>query len=113
MNIQDLITLHNSGYTKEDIFKILGMEQPAPADPPEQQPADPAPEEKQEQPKPEAAPADGDKIKQLETKLDYVINRFNYLAVQQSNQPDNGKTESVDDILSSVVRGFQKTDYKK
>ena len=112
MNIQDLITLHNAGYTKEDIFKILGTEQPAPADPPEQQPADPAPEEKQDQPKPEAASAENDKIKQLETKLDYVINRFNYLAVQQSSQPA-GKEESLDDILSSVVRGFQKTDDNK
>lgn len=108
MKLDDLITLHNAGYTKEDIFKILGTEQPAPADPPEQQPAEPAPEEKQEQPKPDAAPADDDKIKQLETKLDYVINRFNYMAVQQSSQPNNGKTESVDDILASVVRGTQK-----
>ena len=111
MKLDDLITLHNAGYTKEDIFKILGTEQTSPADPPEQQPADPAPEEKQEQPKQEAAPADDDKIKQLETKLDYVINRFNYMAVQQSSQPA-GKEESLDDILSSVVRGFQKTDDK-
>lgn len=110
MKLDDLITLHNAGYTKEDIFKILGTEQPAPADPPEQQPADPAPEEKQEQPKPEAAPAD-DRINQLETKLDYAINRLNYMAVQGSQQPA-GKEESLDDILSSVVRGFQKEDNK-
>ena len=111
MKLDDLITLHNAGYTKEDIFKILGTDQPAPADPPEQQPADPAPDAKQqEQPKPEAAPAD-DKIKQLETKLDYAINRLNYMAVQGSQQPA-GKEESLDDILSSVVRGFEKTDKK-
>lgn len=110
MKLDDLITLHNAGYTKEDIFKILGTEQPAPADPPEQKPADPSPEEKQEQPKPEAALAD-DKIKQLETKLDYAINRLNYMAVQGSQQPA-GKEESLDDILSSVVRGFQKEDNK-
>lgn len=107
MKLDDLITLHNAGYTKEDIFKILGTEQPAPADPPEQQPADPAPAEKQEQPKPEAAPADDDRIKQLETKLDYAINRLNYMAVQGSQQPA-GKEETIDDILASVVRGFEK-----
>ena len=107
MKLDDLITLHNAGYTKEDIFKILGTEQPAPADPPEQQPADPAPEEKQEQPKPEAAPADDDRIKQLETKLDYAINRLNYMAVQGSQQPA-GMEETIDDILASVVRGFEK-----
>ena len=109
MKLDDLITLHNAGYTKEDIFKILGTEQPAPADPPEQQPADPASEEKQEKPKPEAAPADEDKIKQLETKLDYVINRFNYMSVQQSRQPETGG-ETVEDILASVIRGNKKTD---
>ena len=107
MKLDDLITLHNAGYTKEDIFKILGTEQPAPADPPEQQPDDPAPAEKQEQTKPEAAPSDDDRIKQLETKLDYAINRLNYMAVQGSQQPA-GKEESLDDILSSVVRGFEK-----
>ena len=94
MNIQDLITLHNAGYTKEDIFKILGTEQ------------------KPEQPEQPEQPVSDDRIKQLETKLDYVINRFNYLAVQQSRQPA-GKEESLDDILSSVVRGFQKTDDNK
>ena len=107
MKIDDLITLHNAGYTKEDIFKILGTEQPAQADPPEQQPAEPAPKE-QEKPAPEAtAPADDDKIKQLETKLDYAINRLNYMAVQGSQQPA-GKEETIDDILASVVRGFEK-----
>ena len=111
MKLDDLITLHNAGYTKEDIFKILGTDQPAPADTPEQQPADPAPAETQEKPKPEAAPADDDRIKQLETKLDYAINRLNYMAVQGSQQPA-GKEESLDDILSSVVRGFEKTDKK-
>ena len=111
MKLDDLIILHNAGYTKEDIFKILGTDQPAPADTPEQQPADPAPAETQEKPKPEAAPADDDRIKQLETKLDYAINRLNYMAVQGSQQPA-GKEESLDDILSSVVRGFEKTDKK-
>jgi hypothetical protein len=33
------------------------------------------------------------------------------MAVQGSQQPA-GKEESLDDILSSVVRGFEKTDKK-
>lgn len=110
MKIDDLLTLHNAGYTKEDIFRILGSTEQAPAEQPAQQPADPAPEEKQEQQQaPAPAPAEDDRIGKLETKLDYVINRFNYLAVQQSAQPQQ-KEESIDDILSSVVRGFQKPD---
>ena len=36
-----------------------------------------------------------------------MINRFNLLAVKGSQQPD-GKEETIDDILASVVRGFEK-----
>ena len=50
-------------------------------------------------------------MEQLETKLDYVINRFNLLAVQQSHQPDEQK-ESLDDILASVVRGVNNPEKK-
>lgn len=109
MKLDDLITLHNAGYTKEDIFKILNSaSDPAPASP-----AEPEPESAPEAPAPaEPAPADDDRIKQLETKLDYVINRFNYMAVQQSSQPQ-GKEESIDDILASVVRGFRPEDKEK
>ena len=103
MKINDIITLTQAGWTKDEIMQLVNSEQPeqpAPEEPP-------APEQ-QEQPAPEQKP-DDDKIKQLETKLDYVINRFNYMAVQQSSQPQ-GKEESLDDILASVVRGFQKDD---
>ena len=104
MKINDIITLTQAGWTKDEIMQLVNSEQPEqPAESEEQ----PAPEQ-QEQPAPEQQP--DDKIKQLETKLDYVINRVNYLAVQQSSQPNDGKTESVDDILASVVRGFQKDD---
>ena len=71
---------------------------PAPTQQPAQQPEQPAQQ-------PEQQP-DDDRLTKLETKLDYVINRFNYLAVQQSQQPDQ-KDESVDDILASVVRGVK------
>lgn len=103
MKINDIITLTQAGWTKDEIMQLVNseqQEQPAP-----EQPEQPAPEQK-EQPAPEHK-SDDDKIKQLETKLDYVINRFNYMAVQQSSQPQ-GKEESLDDILASVVRGFQK-----
>ena len=81
---------------------------PEPAAAPDPEPApDPAPAEPAA---PAAAPTD-DRITALETKLDYAINRLNYMAVQGSQQPA-GKEESLDDILSSVVRGFQKEDNK-
>ena len=103
MKINDIITLTQAGWTKDEIMQLVNSEQPE--QPAPEQPEQPAPEQK-EQPAPEHK-SDDDKIKQLETKLDYVINRFNYMAVQQSSQPQ-GKEESLDDILASVVRGFQK-----
>ena len=107
MKINDIITLTQAGWTKDEIMQLVNSEQPE--QPAPEQPEQPAPEQP-EQPAPEQKP-DDDKIKQLETKLDYVINRFNYMAVQQSSQPQ-GKEESLDDILASVVRGFQKDEKK-
>ena len=92
MTIQEIITLTNAGWSKDEIMSLTSGEQLKP----DEKPA--------EQPKP-------DRMAQLETKLDYVINRFNLLAVQQSHQPDDQK-ESLEDILSSVVRGTQKPDKK-
>lgn len=103
MKIDDLVLLIKAGYTKADIEALgiaMGVD-PAPEQPeaaPEQHEA--APEQH------EAAleqPQNDDRIKGLETKLDYVINRFNYLAVQNSKQ-DDMKTESVEDILQSVLK---------
>lgn len=101
MKIDDLVMLIKAGYTKADIESLgiaMGAEpenEPAPE-------AEPAPEE------PKAEPVKDDRITSLETKLDYVINRFNYLAVKDSQQPAQAKTESVDDILASVIKGNDK-----
>ena len=46
-------------------------------------------------------------MKALETKIDYLVNRLNLLAVQNSQQKDE-KTETVEEILASVVRGNKK-----
>ena len=97
MKIDDLLTLINAGYTKADIEQLLISANQQP----EQQPQ---PEQPEQQPQPS-----DDRIAQLETKLDYVINRFNYMSVRDSRQPEQ-KTETVEDILSSVIRGNEKTD---
>ena len=109
MTIQEIITLTNAGWSKDEIMSLTSGEQ---AQQPEQPADQPKPDEKPaEQPKPEQPAEQPNRLEQLETKLDYVINRFNLLAVQQSHQPDEQK-ESLDDILSSVVRGTQKPDKK-
>ena len=106
MKINDIITLTQAGWTKDEIMSLVNSEaqdQPKQPDPqPEQQPAA-QPEQPVQQP---AGVSLDDRFAQMETKLDYVINRFNYMAVQNSQQPDQ-PGETIEDILSSVVRGVK------
>lgn len=106
MKIDDLLLLLKAGYTKSDIEALTtSPDQPAflpaddPATSPDKQDSEPAPETAQP-----AAPAiDDDRFQKLETKIDYVINRFNYMNARDSQQPEQ-KTESVDDILAKMIR---------
>lgn len=115
MNLSELLELSRAGFTKEDIFKLLGTNDnqrpPTPAaDPvPDNQGSDPDPAPDPQQPEQQSG---DERIKALETKLDYAINRLNYMAVQKSEQP-NQPEETLDDILSSVVRGFEKPENKE
>lgn len=105
MKINDIITLTQAGWTKDEIMSLVNTEaqdQPQQADQPQEQPAA-QPEQPVQQP---AGVSLDDRFAQMETKLDYVINRFNYMAVQNSQQPDQ-PGETIEDILSSVVRGVK------
>lgn len=116
MKIEDLVMLSKAGFTKDEIMSFLSPDpepaaqpdpqtaaQPIPAPQPDPQPV-PAP---QPDPKPVPSPQpEDDRLSKLETKIDYVINRFNYMAVQNSQQPSQHE-ESIEDILSSVVRGVK------
>ena len=110
MKIEDLVMLSKAGFTKDEIMSFLNpdpKQDPQPDQQPDQQPV-PAPAP-QPDPQPVPAPApqpDDDRLSKLETKIDYVINRFNYMAVQNSQQPAQ-QEESIEDILSSVVRGVK------
>lgn len=100
MNINDLVALTKAGFTKADI-EAMGLINNS----------QPEVEVKEDEQKPEAAQdemkqevhADDDKLKALETKIDYVINRFNYMAVKDSQQPQT-KEETIEDILATMVR---------
>ena len=116
MKIDNLVLLLEKGFSKDEIMALCGEAQPsAAADPaPAAQPeaaAAPAQPEQQAAQQPAQQPAD-DRLTKLETKLDYAINRLNYMAVQSSQQPAQ-QQESVDDILASVVRGFKDEKDKK
>lgn len=102
MDAKDILELIRAGYTKADIDALgIALEKPE-----EQKPEEPKPEEqKPEEKKPEEQkPEESDKVKALETKIDYLVNRLNLLAVQNSQQKDE-KKETVEEILASVVRG--------
>lgn len=101
MKIDELVMLTKAGFTKADI-EAMGI---LDSKPEEIQPVQHE-EVKPEEVKPEEQkPANDyeDKIKSLETKLDYVINRFNYMSVKESSQPEQ-KAETLDDILAKVLR---------
>ena len=96
MEAKDILELIRAGYTKADIDALgIALEKPE-----EKKPEEPKPEKKEE-PKPD------DKVTALETKIDYLVNRLNLLAVQTSKQKDE-PTETVEDILASIVRGNKK-----
>ena len=106
MDAKDILELIRAGYTKADIDALgIALEKPE-----EKKPDEPKPEEKKpEEPKPEKKeePKPDDKVTALETKIDYLVNRLNLLAVQTSKQKGE-PTETVDDILASMVRGNKK-----
>ena len=103
MDAKDILELIRAGYTKADI-DALGIALEKPEKKEEPKPEEKKPEEKKPE---EQKPEESDKVKALETKIDYLVNRLNLLAVQNSQQKDE-KTETVEDILASVVRGNKK-----
>lgn len=98
MKIEDLVTLTKAGYTKADI-EALGIALGQINNEVKSEETKPAEEVK---PVEEVKP-DEDRLKQMETKLDYAINRLNYMSVQGSSQPEQ-KKESIEDILQSVLK---------
>ena len=104
MKAEDVLELIRAGYTKADI-DALGIALEKPEKKEEQKPEEQKPEEQKPEKKEE--PKHDDKVTALETKIDYLVNRLNLLAVQTSKQKDE-QTESVDDILASMVRGANK-----
>ena len=102
MKITDIVALVNAGWTKDEIMSIVNGEQKQ-----SEEVEIPGEQEVEVQPVPEVKPeaaADEDRFKKLETKLDYVINRFNYMEVKNSRQPETDKTETIDDILSKIIK---------
>lgn len=113
MTIENVLDLVKAGFTADEVRQMMNgasPADPAPADPPADPvpadpPADPAPAD----PAP-AEPAHPEIDKTLSTKLDYVINKLNYMSVRDSRQPGGNNEQTVDDILKGM---FVQTDEKK
>ena len=94
MTIDNVLDLIKAGFTADEVRQM--MNGAPPADPPA--PADPV------------GSAHPGIDKTLSTKLDYVINKLNYMSVRDSRQPGGNNEQSVDDILKGM---FVQTDEKK
>ena len=100
MKIEEIVMLTKAGYTKADIEKLLTVDpQPVPT---VEEIQEVVPEQKPVEEQPVQKP-DDDRMTKLETKLDYVVNRLNYMAVKDSKQPEQA-AETVDDILAKMIR---------
>ena len=100
MKIDDILSLTKAGWTKDEIMSLINPQQE------EQQPVEQPAEPETAPPDPQpaaAAPVEDERLSKIETQLDYAIKRLNYLSVKDSQQPDDQKTETVDDILSSII----------
>ena len=105
MNMIDkVLTLASAGYTKDEISRILSVDEQKPEQKPEEKPEQ-KPEEKPEQKpeqKPEHKPFGMDA---LNARLDKLIARMEQDAINRSNQPPK---ETTDDILASIIRPKRK-----
>ena len=102
MNINDVLDLIKAGFTADEVRGMMAGAAPAPADPPASvdppAPADPpAPS-----PAPVSVPAHTELEQTINTKLDYLVNKLNYLSVRDSRQPDGGQQQTADDILKGM-----------
>lgn len=101
MDISNLMALVNAGFTKDEIFSLIKPEEKAPkAEEKAPKQEEKAPKAEEKAPKQEEKANDA--IAALGAKVDYLVNRLNYIAVQGSKQPEN-TAETVDDILAKMI----------
>lgn len=95
MTFEQLIKLLDAGFTKDEIMALNGTPAPAPQPEPEPDP-EPAP-----QPEPAPAPAPQNDQAAILAKLEELNQTIIRSNINNSRQPE---TESVDDILATIIR---------
>lgn len=99
MTFEQLMKLLDAGFTKAEIMALNGTQEPAPQPEPEPEPA-PAPKPEPE-PQPEPAPAPQNDQAAILAKLEELNQTIIRSNINNSRQPE---TESVDDILATIIR---------
>ena len=95
MTFDQIMKLLDAGFTKAEIMELNGTPEPAPQPEPEHAPQ-PEPE-----PQPEPAPAPQNDQAAILAKLEELNQTIIRSNINNSKQPD---TESVDDILATIIR---------
>lgn len=101
MTFDQLMKLLDAGFTKAEIMALNGTPAPAPQPEPEPEP-DPAPAPQPEpEPQPDPAPAPQNDQAAILAKLEELNQTIIRSNINNSRQPE---TESVDDILATIIR---------
>lgn len=113
MKIDDVITLLNAGYTREEIQQMeaagsdfshtSGPTDPEPAAQPEPEPAaDPAPDPNR-MPGADLADAFDQAISRMNSMFDEKLKQIQTANLQAARQPED-KTRTVDDIIGDIIK---------
>lgn len=101
MTFEQLMKLLDAGFSKAEIMALNGTPAPAPQPEPEPEP-DPAPAPQPEpEPQPDPAPAPQNDQAAILAKLEELNQTIIRSNINNSRQPE---TESVDDILATIIR---------
>ena len=102
MKLEQLITLINAGYTKDEIGALLSAEHPEPEKEMQEALQEPKPEPT---PEPKLEPKtepEQDSIKALQAELKSLRDEIHKSNIAKSEQP---KARSVDEILADAMKG--------
>ena len=97
MKLENLITLINAGYTKEEINGILAEEHPEPEKEMQEALQEPKPE-----PKTEPKTEQEDPIQSLRAELKSLRDEIHKTNITRSEQPEK---KTVDQILADAMKG--------
>lgn len=98
MTFEQLMKLLDAGFTKQEIMALNGTQEPAPQPEPEPEP------------QPEPAPAPQNDLAAILAQLEELNQTILRSNINNSRQPD---TESVDDILATIIRPTFKSKEEK